>query len=815
MKCEFCKIWLPIIVILVAGFYIAWQFVPQPAANTLRIATGSEEGAYYQYAEEYQKHLRAEGVDLEILPTAGSVEALKLLQEKQVDLAFIQGGVAKDIPKGELHSIASLFYEPLWGFYRKDLGTIAYLHELQGKRLAVGIEGSGTQALTLQLLSDNGIQPDNTKLLNVSGDEAAKKLESGEVDAAFFVSSPTTETISKLVKHDGIAMMDFARHARAYTSHYPFLNSLILGEGLLDLQNNIPGHDSVLLTATAALVARKDVHSDHIRLLSREAIRVHSQPGMLEKAREFPSIQHLEIPIHPEAEQYLQHGPSWLEKIFPFSIASRLDQLKVLLIPLATLLIPLIKGMMPLYKWRIRSKIYRWYKELNQIDRKLDHFKLGATERAMEKLIQLHGELAKEVSVPLSHMAEFYALRVHADHVISRLKERRAALQPPLPMSLLAVDEEALSQPQAIETSPVMAEQQVPKKIEVEPEQSSEIDMAQSDGNDEVVSSKKEERKEVGDRPFLSKTKKHLFAKNSEAKAETMGKETRDLNLRNKVVASVKKGVNKVADSHMLQQHAENRRRSKQKTEGSEPLSRRDQFNVFMHKIRAKIPFMKGKTALGNTTKQPPMESPEVSTKAPFSSYRKLSGILNKKKKNSLGDPLASKEEEKPKSSVSANTTLDNQPVVSNTDEDRHQQAQNIVKKHMLAGMTVSVVPIPLIDIAGLTTTQLNMLHSLSIHYGVDFNKKRGKATLVSMIGGSLPTTALVGVSSLTKIIPGIGTLGGSASLSALAGAMVYASGQVFIKHFESGGGLHNFNGKHQRSQFQQAMKEGLTVKTA
>lgn len=431
MKCELCKLWLVSIIILGIGFYIAYQFVPASAPRELRIATGSKEGAYYQYALQYQKKLQAEALQLDIQPTAGSLEALQLLEEKKVDVAFIQGGVASSVPDKNtligLHSIASLFYEPLWIFYRKDM-PLNHLYELRGKRLGIGKEGSGTQVLANQLLGDNGVNADNTLLLTLSSDETEKKLLAGEIDAGFFVMSPKVDMISKLANHPDLALMNFHKQIRAYTSHYPFLNAIVLDEGMLDLKNNIPNHEVVLLATTAALVASKDIYAEHVRLFSREALTIHSQAGLLEKAKEFPSIEHLEIPIHPDAEKYLLYGPPWLEKVLPFWLAAKIDQLKVMLIPLLTLLLPLIKGVLPLYQWRIRSRTYRWYKALNDVDRQLDGFNLSEVDLAIERLTRLHSDLAKEISVPLSYMSDFYSLRMHLDYILKRLREKKGAL---------------------------------------------------------------------------------------------------------------------------------------------------------------------------------------------------------------------------------------------------------------------------------------------------------------------------------------------------------------------------------------------------
>ena len=616
-KCEFCKIWLPLILLLIAGFYGAWQFVPAGAPNTLKIAVGGKTGAYHDYAQQYQQRVKTEGLSLDILPVAGSVEALQKVKEGEADLALVQGGVAnstmKDAADQGLHSIASLFYEPLWVFYRKELGDVSHVNALRGKRISIGKQGSGTQVLVSQLLADNDITAENSTLQPLLMDEAVTKLEAGELDAVFIMTSPKEEIVRKLITHPDIALMDFQRQVITYTSHYPFLSSLALGEGIIDLKNNLPDHNVTLLATTATLIAGKDIHADHVRLFSREAFKIHSKQGLLEKARQFPSLDHLEITIHPAAEQYLQKGPSWLEKVFPFWLAARIDQLKIMLIPLLTLLIPLSKGIMPLYQWRIRSRIYPWYKTLSQLDRKVESLDLTATEQEIARLHKLHGELANTVSIPLAHMPEFYQLRTHADHILTRLNERRILLLGDI-----------------VATIPVIA----PLQVIAQPE------------------------------PVLAL----------------------------------------------------------------------------------------------------PEEPATVISPADLTAIQ----------------------------------------------TERHQQAQRIVRKHLLVGAAMSAIPIPMLDVAALTSTQLHLLDKLSQHYAIGFDKKLAKAKLLSLLSSTLPTTTLIGLSSLTKLIPGIGTLGGGASLSALSGAVIYATGSAFIRHFEAGGTLENFDGKQQTNAFRTDLQTRL-----
>ena len=142
-------------------------------------------------------------------------------------------------------------------------------------------------------------------------------------------------------------------------------------------------------------------------------------------------------------------------------------------------------------------------------------------------------------------------------------------------------------------------------------------------------------------------------------------------------------------------------------------------------------------------------------------------------------------------------------------DEAQEVAANGIVKNHIIASIALGLVPVPLFDLAALTATQMSMLRNLSEHYGVSFEESGSKALLASLVGGSLPVLGAVGFSSFIKLIPGIGTLGGSASLSIVAGAVTYAIGQTFIMHFEKGGTFEDFDPKLAREFFQREVDNG------
>lgn len=135
-------------------------------------------------------------------------------------------------------------------------------------------------------------------------------------------------------------------------------------------------------------------------------------------------------------------------------------------------------------------------------------------------------------------------------------------------------------------------------------------------------------------------------------------------------------------------------------------------------------------------------------------------------------------------------------------------RAQGIIKGHMIGAMSVGMIPIPIIDGIALTDIQWNLICKLADHYGVPIQGAY-KTMLISAIGGSLPVL-LAGLGcSVLKLIPGFGQVAGTAALANLGAAFTYATGKVFMEHFESGGTMGNFRAKAFRQQFRLEFRRG------
>jgi TRAP transporter TAXI family solute receptor len=426
----FLIFWTPMVLLIVAGFWVAAHYMePAPPKHAV-IITGNPDGEYYAIAKRYADIFKANKIDLEVRPSAGSVDNYEALlkPDGDVDLAIVQGGTLSEENRtsGKLEGIASLYLEPTWVFYRSHV-TLDRLSQLAGKKIAIGADGSGTQALAKLLLTASGapaeVLSDEINFPRLNPVSAATALIESRIDAAIIVASPKSQDIHDLLTMPGIKLMSFSQ-AGAVSRIYPFLSSVTLYRGSIDLEKDLPATDVQLVAPAAMLVARASAHKSLVLLGSMAAADLHKYGTLLSDPGQFPTARYMEVPMAKEAQHFLDHGPSVLQRIFPFWLASFLDRMLILLLPLATLLIPIVRFAPPLYVWRTRSRIYRWYKELRAIDAQLTPDAPPADMAEHLKQINRIEDEVRSVHVPLSYMEELYHLRLHIQLLETNIRER-------------------------------------------------------------------------------------------------------------------------------------------------------------------------------------------------------------------------------------------------------------------------------------------------------------------------------------------------------------------------------------------------------
>ena len=407
---------------LVVILAVFWFFYSAPP-RTITITSGPEGSIFRMNAEKYRTILARSGVKLNILPSQGSLENLKRLADPsfKVDIGFVQGGVASGLNIDKLTSLGSISYEPLLVFYR-SARPLDLLSRLNGKRLAVGPEGSGTRSLALVLLAANDIEPGgSTTLSGLDAKDAAKALLAGTIDAVFLMGDAASpRTMRTLLRTPGIRLFDFTQ-ADGYSRRIGYLNKLELPKGSIDFGKNIPADDISLIGPTVELIARADMHPALSDLLLEAAREVHGKPGLFKHRGEFPAPLEHEFRISADAARYYKTGKSFLYRYLPFRLASLANRFLIVAVPAVVVLLPGLRIIPALFRWRIRLRIYRWYRALLVLERSL-LARVAPVER--EKLLDRIEHIEEDVNkmkVPASFANQFYVLRGHIDFVRDRL----------------------------------------------------------------------------------------------------------------------------------------------------------------------------------------------------------------------------------------------------------------------------------------------------------------------------------------------------------------------------------------------------------
>ena len=311
----------------------------------------------------------------------------------------------------------------MWVFYRGP--EIHDFGGLRGKRLAIGPEESGTRALALQLLAVNAAVMPPTTLQVESGQQANDMLLQGKLDAVFMVGPPESPLVEQLISAPGVRLLSLDR-AEAYTRRFPSLTKLTLPQGVFDFVKNLPAHDVTLISSTANLLAVKELHPALAFLLMRAASEVHGGAGLLRKAGDFPAPMNSEFPLSSEAQRYYKAGPPFLQRYLPYWAAVLVDRLWLTLLPVLALLIPAGRIIPAMYRWRVRSRIYRWYAKLKELELELDEN--STPEKLKELLMRLDQiELAvNSINTPLAYADNLYAFRQNVNLVRQSVRSRLA-----------------------------------------------------------------------------------------------------------------------------------------------------------------------------------------------------------------------------------------------------------------------------------------------------------------------------------------------------------------------------------------------------
>jgi hypothetical protein len=421
-----------IVVVSIVAAVLAFVFLSEAPPTALTMTSGPDGSSFRLVAEQYRKILARDGVTLKILPSQGSRDNLARLADKKadVDLGFVVGGEAAGDQTGKtprLVSLGSVSYQPLMIFYRGHPKTL--VSEFQKQRLDIGLEGSAASALSQKLLDVNGIKPgDGTQVGHRAPETSVKALQDGRIDALFAMSDSTpTAMMRDLLRDPDIHLFNFVQ-AEGYTHRITYLNRLVLPRGAIDFGEDIPATDVALIAPTVELVAREGLHPALSDLVLEAAREVHGRAGLYKKSGEFPAPIAHDFPIGADASRYYVSGRSFLYRTFPFWTARLIERIVAIVVPMTIVLVPGFKIAPAVFRWRVVSRIYRWYAVLQRIEH--DSYDGPLDARRCEELLHRLGHVeatVRKLVVPPAYGDLLYDLRGHIAVVRASLLARRTA----------------------------------------------------------------------------------------------------------------------------------------------------------------------------------------------------------------------------------------------------------------------------------------------------------------------------------------------------------------------------------------------------
>ena len=402
-----------IVALIVPAVWAVVHFIRTAPPRHIVLASGLEDGLLHQHAKRYIEILARSGVRVEERITNGPGDNLRLLHDPHsgVDIGFTQGGIAKFPEADNVMMIASLYYVPMWIFHRST-DVLNHVNELRDHRVAVGVSGSGARSLGEHVFALNGLTSNNMAMQPLSNNAALLALQSGEVDAAIFVDGAENHAVWTALHDPNLKLLSYSK-AEAYQRRLSFITKLTLPPGVIDLANDLPEREIELIGTKEMLAARSGLHPALIHLLVDAAAEIHGKKGLFEQAGEFPGTTQVDLRVSTDADQHKRFGRSILYQYLPFWFATLVERAIIILLPLAAVLLPLFHYFPQLRRWRVRSRVYRWYGELALLERDVAA-RTGTlpTEKWLADLERIERAVAR-IHTPAGFASEAYTLREH------------------------------------------------------------------------------------------------------------------------------------------------------------------------------------------------------------------------------------------------------------------------------------------------------------------------------------------------------------------------------------------------------------------
>jgi len=318
--------WYLILILVIGLSLVADRLNPLPPSK-LRIATGQPNSTLEVLGKKFQVRLEKNGIDVELVPSKGAADSLEFLKAGLVDVALSQGGLDTAQNSGRL-SLGSIGYQPLWLFYTGPVFLGEDISDfLRGKRIYIGVPGSGTRIMVEALLKELGLDdwPEFSSEGEINASAGVDALLSKNLDAVFLVGGFESGNIQTLLEEPQVNIMNF-KVAEALTRRLTYLELVRVPRGSVSLSPPRPQEDVNMAASTTTLLIRQDLHHSIQNLILSISKEIYANESyFFDRPGGFPAFVDKQTPRSPIAEKFYSRGPPLLTGYVPYWLASYID----------------------------------------------------------------------------------------------------------------------------------------------------------------------------------------------------------------------------------------------------------------------------------------------------------------------------------------------------------------------------------------------------------------------------------------------------------------------------------------------------------
>ena len=402
---------------------VAYISIGLKPPEKIRLATGIAKGGYWQIGELYRAELANDGIVVELLETAGSLENIEKVITGEADVAIVQGGLelAED---ANLQSLGAIFLEPIVLFRGRSSPLDPNPGEWRDIRLAAGPVGSGTRAAALALIEAAGVSDAGIELVEAGGAKALAALRNGNADAIFLVAPLAAPYLMEAIFDPELLFVPMSL-VEALSLKLPGAIAAKVPAGAITLDPPRPPAEVTVLALRASLVSKNDLHPALVDRLIYAATVLHSNRDILHGYREYPSADSPPVPLSESARQLILNGPSILHDFLPYWVAAQFGSVLLLLVPLLFILPPVLRTIPLIYVWLQKRRIWAHYQSIETLELELSQAK---TDRELSSLIgkldEVDSSLAN-LNLPLAYRQGAYDARLHIDLIRQEISRRK------------------------------------------------------------------------------------------------------------------------------------------------------------------------------------------------------------------------------------------------------------------------------------------------------------------------------------------------------------------------------------------------------